>query len=278
MAPLRPDLHGVPETLLWTLHHRALEARRPDAVLHDPWAVELVARLDYPFAERFGTGGHGVAQGQALRAAAFDRAIRAFLAERSGATVVALGEGLETQFERVDDGRVRWLGVDLPEVVALRRALLPDGPRHRSWAGSALEAGWMDEVDPGADVLVTAQGLLMYLRLEEVHALVEWLAERFPGGALLFDAVPRWFSARTLRGRMRTPQGYVAPPMPWGLDVGELAAFRAAHPGLREVRRVALPPGRGLLFRRLLPVAARLPVVRDLRPAILLATFAPRPS
>jgi O-methyltransferase involved in polyketide biosynthesis len=34
-----PGLEGVPETLLWTLYHRALEARRPDAVLHDPLAV-----------------------------------------------------------------------------------------------------------------------------------------------------------------------------------------------------------------------------------------------
>jgi O-methyltransferase involved in polyketide biosynthesis len=48
------DLTGVPETLLWTLYHRAEEARRPDAVLRDPLAVELVERIDYPFAERFG--------------------------------------------------------------------------------------------------------------------------------------------------------------------------------------------------------------------------------
>jgi len=39
-----PGLKGVPETLLWTLYHRALEARRPDAVLHDPLAVALVDR------------------------------------------------------------------------------------------------------------------------------------------------------------------------------------------------------------------------------------------
>ena len=35
---------GVPETLLWTLYHRAVEARRPDAVLQDPKAIELVEK------------------------------------------------------------------------------------------------------------------------------------------------------------------------------------------------------------------------------------------
>jgi O-methyltransferase involved in polyketide biosynthesis len=74
---MRVDLAGVPETALWTLYHRALEARRPDAVLADPLAVELVERLDYPFAERFGEG-RGVSQWQALRAATFDREVRRF--------------------------------------------------------------------------------------------------------------------------------------------------------------------------------------------------------
>ena len=66
-ATLRVDLEGVPETLLWTLYHRALEARRADAVLDDPKAVELVDAIDYPFEEHFGAGAGGQAQWQALR-------------------------------------------------------------------------------------------------------------------------------------------------------------------------------------------------------------------
>lgn len=56
------------------LYHRALEARRPDAVLADPKAVELVERIDYPFEQRFGAG--GLSQLQALRARCFDREVR----------------------------------------------------------------------------------------------------------------------------------------------------------------------------------------------------------
>jgi O-methyltransferase involved in polyketide biosynthesis len=47
------DLEGVPATLLWTPYQRAVEARRADAVIRDPVAVELVARIDYPFEQRF---------------------------------------------------------------------------------------------------------------------------------------------------------------------------------------------------------------------------------
>src|SRR5262249_3636412 len=92
---VKADLSGVPGTLLWTLYHRSLEARRPDAVLRDPLAIELVDRIDYPFAEAFGTG---FGQWQGLRSRTFDLEVERFLADHPDGTVVALGEGLETQF------------------------------------------------------------------------------------------------------------------------------------------------------------------------------------
>ena len=166
MARVSVQLDPVPETLLWTLWHRAVEARRRDRVLDDPLAVELVDRIDFPFVERFGDG-RTLSQWQALRVRCFDNAIRRFLSAHSGGTVVALGEGLETQLWRVDDRRVQWLSVDLPEVIQARRELLPPHERNRMVAASVLEPAWLDAVPHGTDVLVTAQGVLMYLAPDE---------------------------------------------------------------------------------------------------------------
>ncbi|MGH2881193.1 MAG: class I SAM-dependent methyltransferase, partial [Solirubrobacteraceae bacterium] len=89
-------------------------------------AIAVVDRLDYDFAV-FARG----AQMHAVRVATFDQAIRHFLGRNPAGTVVALGEGLETQFWRLDNGQVRWLTVDLPETMELRnfhagdRAVLP---------------------------------------------------------------------------------------------------------------------------------------------------------
>ena len=178
MARLAVELDRVPETLLWTLYHRAIEARRPDPVLRDPLAVDLVEQIEFPFEERFGSGA-AFSQWQALRARCFDGAVNRFLAEKPGGTVVALGEGLETQFWRVDNGRVRWLTVDLPEVVDLRQPALPEEPRVRAIGCSALDPRWLAEVQDEAGVLVTAQGLLMYLAPDEARGLVARCAERF---------------------------------------------------------------------------------------------------
>jgi O-methyltransferase involved in polyketide biosynthesis len=232
---MRVELGGVPETLLWTLYHRALEARRPDGVLEDPLAVALVDRIEYPFAERFGEGGGGLlAQWQALRVRRFDEEVRRFARASGGGTVVALGEGLETQFWRVDDGRVRWLSVDVAEAVALREALLPaEDARRRALAVSAFDVeAWAGAVDPARGVLLTAQGLLMYFAPEAARALIAACAARFPGSSLIFDALPAWLVVRSAReGGLGGGVGgaWRAPPWAWGWDA-------------QEARRVALLP------------------------------------
>nr|WP_207386619.1 class I SAM-dependent methyltransferase [Protofrankia symbiont of Coriaria ruscifolia] len=276
-----PGLRGVPETLLWTLYHRAIEARRSDTVLDDPMGVKLVDSIDYPFQRHFGRGTLGRAQGQALRARCFDQEIRKFLSERPESTVVALGEGLETQFWRVDNGQVHWLTVDLPETVELRRRLLPAPPRVQALACSALDERWMDEIDEidiSRGVLVTAQGLLMYLQPSEVHRLIAACAQRFPGGALLFDGVPRWFAAGFVRG-LGLIGHYPIPPMPWTLDAAERRMIRTGLPNVVDVRELWFPRGRGLFYGHLLPGMNAIPVVRDrlsaLSPlSIMIARFA----
>jgi O-methyltransferase involved in polyketide biosynthesis len=272
-VPDRAEIHleGVPETQLWTLYQRAAEARRRDTVLEDPKAVELVDAIGYPFEERFGTKAFG--QWQALRARRFDQEVRRFLAHHPDGTVVSLGEGLETQFWRVDNGRVRWLTVELPESAEVRRTVLPAGsPRQRILGCSALDVRWMDEVDATRGVLITAQGLLMYLRPAEVHGLITACARRFPGAALVFDAIPPWFSAASKAGKLKT-DGYVAPPMPWALAPAELRWLDGAD-GIAEVRRLPPPTGRGLLHRILMPALTRTPVVRDQLLTIMIARFA----
>ena len=255
---IKVDLQGVPETLLWNLYFRAAEARRTDAVLRDAKAVELVDSIDFPFAERFGRANGRQAQAQALRARAFDEQVTSFLARQPDATVVALGEGLETQSWRVDNGQVRWLTVELPETANVRRALLSDSPRRRILAASALDTDWMEQVDPTHAVLISAQGLLMYFQPDDVRRLIDRCGERLPGATMLFDAMPRWFSRRTVEGKMSNARGYRPPPMPWGVDTAELQRLREL-PHVAELREIPMPSGRGLSLRWILPAIKRVP-------------------
>ncbi|MFE0192092.1 class I SAM-dependent methyltransferase [Streptomyces sp. NPDC058989] len=268
---IKADLTGVPETALWTLYHRATEAARPDTVLPDPRAVRLVTELDFPFRERLGAARPWVAQAVALRALAFDQVVRAFLATHPDGTVIALGEGLETQFWRVDNGRARWVTVDLSDPLELRGRVLPHGARQRLVACDVRDSRWTAGVDAARGVLVTAQGLLMYLQPAQVTQLIATCADAFPGGTLVFDSVSRRFATRTRAGA-KGPGGHRLPPMPWGMDAHERDRLRGAHPAVGDVVDVPLPAGRGLLGY-LAPRLASLPLLRGDRPLVTRLSF-----
>jgi hypothetical protein len=264
-----PGIGGVSETMLWALHNRATEARRPDGILIDPDSVRIHASIDYDFARNFGEPAGTLA----ARAVAIDSVLKRWIVRHPDGLVVSLGEGLETQVRRVDNGRVRWLSVDLPAAMRLREEFLPPTGRCRHLAVSALDLRWMDAVDPAGGVFIVAQGLLMYLQPAEVRRLLTAIAGRFPGANLVFDAVPRWFSRLTLLGLRQTPH-YRLPPMPWGVNRDELGAvLQRWHPRLAGLTFLGYGPPRGLPHL-LQGVVRHVPVARHAVPGLAHVTIA----
>jgi len=237
--PVPLGLSGVSATLLSNLARRAVAARARKPLLDDPLAVEAVARLDYDVTEASRRG----ASWHAVRVATFDAAVRRFLNSNPAGTVVALGEGLETQFWRVDNGRMRWLTVDLPPVLDLRRRVLPEESRQQSHAGSALDLGWVDRLEPGSPILVTAQGVLPYFEREQVHALIAAMAQRLSGSALVFDVVPVRM-LELVRKASGPERDQAVELWTWLFDLAERAAI-AAIPAVAWLRDLSPPLGFG---------------------------------
>lgn len=263
-------LGGVPETLLWTLHNRAHEAMRPDATLKDPEAVRLYRAIDYDYTRSFGKpdGSH------ALRSRMFDDAVMPWIAAHSGGTVVELACGLETQFQRCDDGQVQWLCVDLPESIAVRERFLPASERCRHLAMSALDLSWIDAVDTSRGIFITAQGLLMYFKEAQVSNVLGAIDARLPGAELMFDTIPPWFSRKTLTGFYKTPY-YRAPPMPWGISHREIVpVLKRWMPNAEAIDIVPYGLYRGIAGR-LLPLFSRTPGLRNILPSIVRVRLKP---
>lgn len=272
-APISPGLSGVSETMLWSLYNRASEARRPDAVLDDAGSIRIQDAIDYDFAGQFGPPAGSLA----VRAAAIDRELRAWLVRHPHGLVVSLGEGLETQSRRVDNGTMRWLSVDLPAAISLREKFLPASDRFSHLAASALDPAWMDAVDASRGVFIVAQGLLMYLQPAMVRDLLCGIADRFPAADVVFDVIPRWFSQLTRLGLRQSPR-YRLPPMPWGIDRGDIAGtLRGWHRGLFDVRFLdyAMPRGLPLLLAN---VARATPLGGGQLPSLVHVVLSPESS
>lgn len=263
----RAHLHDVPETALWTLRNRAVEALRPDTRFPDPEAVRIFEQLDGEDFSRFGNPSPAHAQ----RAAAFDAQIRDFWRTHPAAPVVALGEGLQTAYWRLGRPGSGWFSVDLPESVSLAQRVLPAEPGITRLAMSALDRAWMDAV-PAGPVVITAEGLFMYLPRHEVLQLLADCAARFPGGRIVYDSIPPWFSSMTMRGKVRLSGSYVTPPMPNHQCVSDLPRIVTAVQGVVAAHEVAVPPARA--WDPALLAASRLRCVRDLKPMITALDFA----
>jgi O-methyltransferase involved in polyketide biosynthesis len=261
---IAPCLSGVSETMLWSLHNRACEARRHDGILDDPRTISIHNAISYDFHHNFGTPGGSLA----ARAAQIDQALRQWLKKHPDGLVVSLGEGLETQSSRVDNGRMRWLSVDLPHAISLREQFIAPTSRFAHLAGSALAPGWMEHVDPASGLCVIAQGLLMYFQPSLVEQLFCAIAARFPGAMMVFDTVPAWFSKLTMKGLKQT-RHYLLPPMPWGIDQDKVeGTLKSWHPGVAGIEFLSYRAPRGV-HRYLADMVETIPVLRHQVPCLL---------
>jgi O-methyltransferase involved in polyketide biosynthesis len=138
---------------------------------------------------------HSLAQRHAL----FDRA----LAESGARVVLELAAGLSERGARVsEDPATRYVEVDLPGVIATKRALLERSAEGRAVArrenlqlvaADLADLELPDLVDGRQSVCVIAEGIAMYLEAPAQRSLwsrVAALCARSPGSVFLFDLVP----------------------------------------------------------------------------------------
>ncbi|KUL37821.1 hypothetical protein ADL22_20800 [Streptomyces sp. NRRL F-4489] len=168
-----------------------------------------------------------------------EAAVRGYLARRPEAVVVVLGEGLGTGFRRLDNGRLSWLSVLPPADAAARRMLLPDTPRRHTAARPGTGADWPDAVGAAGaaerGVVVAVPGAPGGLPVRAVRELVAVCAARFPGGALVLDALPRW-TAAALRAARLHPGVAAVGVRPLGARTAVCALRFAAPPPVPRCR------------------------------------------
>jgi len=214
-------LSGVAKTLLLPLYNRAMESKRPDAMIKDEKAVELVTqmRLDFssvrqiPMTELLKVM-------RIMLTREMDRYARDFLSRHPEAVVVHIGCGLDSRFERVDNGRVEWFDLDLPEVIDLRRRFIGDEhERYHLLAGSVLEDAWLEAVKVYSQrpFLFLAETVFVYFIEAQVKSLVLTLRDRFPGAELVLDG---WRPFEIWVGNRYLSPSKFAGLMQWGLWSG----------------------------------------------------------
>jgi methyltransferase (TIGR00027 family) len=215
MSESGPVIRNISDTALWAAYHRAHESERPDALFHDPLARRLAGDRGEQIAALFPEAArHEWAW--AARTFLGDRSIREQV-QQGFDMVLNLAAGLDTRPYRMDLPKsLRWVEVDLPDLLDYKEQIL---------AGEtplcSLERVRLDLSDANArrqlferlgsqakNVLISTEGLLMYLSSEQVASLARDLA-----GPQSFR---RWMTELCSPGLLRLLQRELQPQLDQG--------------------------------------------------------------
>ena len=189
------EKNTVQETLIIPLYARKVCSELYPDLYRDETAVRLVGEIDYDFSQaeknarglmqRFGSLEVAMRQNDL----AFE--VRDYLKDHPNGAVVNLGCGLDSTGRACDNGSCSIYNLDFPNVIAVRNELLPAGEREKNIPCDLNDTAWFSQIDASNGAVFFASGVFYYFLTEQVRALVQRMADAFPGGVLVFDAANR---------------------------------------------------------------------------------------
>jgi methyltransferase (TIGR00027 family) len=174
-----PSIANISDTARWVALYRAMESERPDAHFLDPYARRLAGARGEAIAQTL-PGFQSGLWPMVVRTCLFDELIERAISQDGADTIVNLASGLDARPWRMRlPPQLRWIDVDLPEMLAYKKELLA-GERPAcavlSFAADLTDATARRELFAriGRDsrkTLVLSEGLLVYLTADQVAAL-----------------------------------------------------------------------------------------------------------
>ena len=198
MRKEKATLTGVPETMLIPIRARYLESKRENGILSDPKSIEILDRIECDFSGKKEVS-MGSQIGISIRTEILDEQASRFLAGNPDAVAVNLGCGLDTRFNRLDNGSVLWFDLDVPEAIELRKKFFPETDRFRFIPKSLTDFSWLETIPRNRPLLFLAEGLLMYFTEDEVKEILSKIGSACPGSEMLFEAMSPFIAKRTKR-------------------------------------------------------------------------------
>lgn len=160
---------------------------------------------------------------------------RRFFEQHASARGINLGAGLTDYFQWLDNGRNRWLDVDMAQVVALRRQLLTtDHARHTTQTDNLQIPGWWQRLrlpHHGGPLLLVCEGVLMYMQPPEIQAFFQEIGDHAPAGTeLVCDFISPLGIGQTIAANRHPGE---ATAFTWGAQHARDIA--GLHPRLQQV-------------------------------------------
>jgi O-methyltransferase involved in polyketide biosynthesis len=231
------DLSHISRTAILLLICRAVQAEKTKSEYNDPMAILSLKRLisivseeDKRWILKKKRNYEGIqsrdAKAGVKRGIAFDIATNHFIADNPQCTVINLACGFDTRYWRINNDKCKYIEIDLPEVVTLKKEILKDHPGYEIIGSSVLDTSWIDEVtvNGNAGFLLLAEGLFPWIPPQDAARLLKEIEERFFQSQLVMDTVPEKFTKGLWKKLFRLHSR-----IDWGLDVSWVFGIKDPH-------------------------------------------------
>ncbi len=258
---IKPKLNGTAETMLQCFYARAMHSKNPKNKFHDVKAEELIDRLDYDFSNA--KKDTAMSGGIVARSVVFDELVSEFISKYPDCTVVNIACGLDTRAYRMDNGRLTWYNLDLPETIEVRDSIYQEKGRISTIACSVLDEKWVEQVKVRGRMLFIIEGLTMYMTADEVKKMLGIIREHFDNAYVCMETLCPYFVKKEGIEKSIKATGAT---FTWGAncfaDLGDIAA------GFRKVKDDNIVRGM-LTLNPLYGLVAWMPIVKKFAQKIL---------
>lgn len=192
---LNLNINDVSETALLTLYSHAFDAQDKNPILNDVSSVQTIHLLNKELSKSEKKLHKRLSSGKidkkgivhiAIRAKKYDKYILDFCQKNPNANIVNIGCGLDNRFERIDNGKVKFFDLDLPDIIDIKKQLFGETDRYHFISQSVFDFNWLENI-PKNDTLFIAEGVFMYCREDDVKSLFLRLQENFPGSEMVCE-------------------------------------------------------------------------------------------
>ena len=252
------NLSPVSRTAILTLIARVVASEKKNAIYPDPMAVLCLDRLISVASEEEqrwinremrvygGIQAHHAIEG-AYRAKVYDGSANRFIADHPHCTVINLACGFDTRFWRIAHENCRYIELDLPEVIALKREILKDQLSYELMGCSVMDVSWIDQVTASGNshFLLLAEGLFPYLPEPDVAQLFQRLTQMFTRSQLVLDIIPQKYMKGLWKMmiRLETKISWGGLDVPWVFGIKDPHDIESYAPALRVLGYVKASGG-----------------------------------
>lgn len=214
---MKIELNGVAETLLIPTRVRAYETSRPDSLLQDPWAVNILKQLELDKSSKDKIFS-GTLIGTIARTLLIDKKLKSFMQQNPSGIVVNLGCALDSRYNRMSLPSITWYDLDVEVSMSERKHFFQETDNYKMITASMFDYFWIDKIPKNKPIILVFEGVSMYFSEDKLKSFFDEILNQFKQVDIVFDVLPK-ISAKNSNKHPDVKKYNVR--FKWGIDSAE---------------------------------------------------------